>query len=495
MRIDAFWEFVTEGGKTPLPKTEQMNLVILSNNIGNETVQKFESSAVEKGFNVFTFEPQKITIKNLENGLFKFSDEDGEGPSLDRDSTVILSRRGILAGTHTKNLLFQLEKHKFFCVNSLESMEVCENKYLTSIQLNNSGLPVPKTALLPDDKAIDKALKQVGGKFPLVVKLLSGTQGIGVSVVDSYSSLKSVYQTLRKLDKKAEILIQEMIPSNYDLRIHILARNSDISSPDNAQIIGAMRRNKVKKDFRTNFSLGATTQKVKLSEEIENIAKKAALAVGCVWCGVDIIVDKKSGKPYVLEVNSSPGIKGIEKTTGISISDQLMTFLSNKKNWKIERVEAGFREIVEIDGIGEFVAKFDTGNGSKSCSMHVDKVTIDGDECKWTLKGKSYTNKIIGYSKTEVGDKIEERPIVNMNITFAGKNFEDVPVSPVDRSMKSTPFLVNRKFMERAGILINPEKEFTIVSIKKVDQDYAPYKAKGKKHAGINLQNEDEDEE
>ena len=493
MRIDAFWEFVSEGNKAPSQKTEQMNLVILSNNVSNETVQKFKSSAVEKGFNVYTFEPQKLTIKKLDNGLFKFSDEEGEGPTLDREDTVILSRRGVLAGTHTKNLLFQLEKNKFFCVNSLESMEVCENKYLTSVQLANNGIPVPKTALLPDDKTIDKALKQVGGKFPLVVKLLSGTQGIGVSVVDSYSSLKSVYQTLRKLDRKAEILIQEMIPSNYDLRIHVLAKNGDVSNIEDSIVIGAMRRNKVKKDFRTNFSLGATTQKVKLTDDIAEIARKAALAVGCVWCGVDIIIDKKTSKPYVLEVNSSPGIKGIEKTTGVSITDQLMTFLQDKKNWKTERLESGFREVIEVEGVGDFVAKFDTGNGSKSCSMHVDKVEIDGEDCEWTLKGKKYKNKIVGYSKTEVGDRVEERPIINMNIVFAGKSFEDVPVSPVDRSMKSTPFLINRKFMERAGITINPEKEFTLVSIKKVDKDFHPVKAKGQQHAGINLQ-DDEDE-
>jgi ribosomal protein S6--L-glutamate ligase len=492
MRINAFWDFVSEAKDEPGMKEAKPTIVILSNNISNDTVQKFEKTAEEKGFNVYAYAPQTLTIKRLENGLFKFSDEDNDGPELSRENTVILSRRGVLAGTHTKNLIFQLEKNKFFCVNSLESMEICENKYLTTVQLANNGIPVPKTALLPDDKAIDKALKQVGSKFPLVVKLLSGTQGIGVSVVDSYSSLKSVYQTLRKLDKKAEILLQEMIPSNYDLRIHVLAKAGDTSNPEEAKIIGAMRRNKVKKDFRTNFSLGATTQKVKLSPEIEEIAKKAAMAVGCVWCGVDIIIDKKTGKPYVLEVNSSPGIKGIEKTTGISISDQVMDFLIDKKNWKTERIEAGFREVIEVEGVGEFVAKFDTGNGSKSCSMHVDSLVVDGDICEWKLKGKTYKDKIIGYSKTEVGDKVEERPIIQRDIVFAGRTYEQVPISPVDRKMKSTPFLVNRKFMERAGISINPEKEFTLVSIKKVDKDYHPVKAKGEQHAGINSTDEEE---
>ena len=126
--------------------------------------------------------------------------------------------------------------------------------------------------------------------------------------------------------------------------------------------------------------------------------------------------------------------------------------------------------------------------------MHVDEISINGDEIEWTLKGKKHKDKIVGFSKAEVGDKVEERPIILMKISFAGKEFVDFPVSPVDRKMKSTPFLINRKFMERAGVVINPEKEFTLVSIKKVDQDFSPSKAKGSSHAGINLK-DDEDEE
>lgn len=478
MKIHKFENFIIENNKN----LDNINLIILSNDIENETVNRIKSVASKKGFNVYCFEPLKLMIKTLDNGSMDFSYENKKGISLNRENTVILSRRGVLEGTHTKNVIFQLEKNKFFCVNSLESMEICENKYLTTIQLNNNGIPVPKTTLLPDEDMIDNAINEIGGKFPLVIKLLSGTQGIGVSVVDSYSSLKSVYQTIRKLDAKAEILIQEMISSDYDLRIHVL-----VNSNSDAIVIGAMQRNKIKKDFRTNFSLGATTQKVKISDEIAEIAKKAASTVGCTWCGVDIIIDKKTGKPYVLEVNSSPGIKGIEKTTGISISDKLISFLLDKKNWKIEKLEIGFREIIEIKGIGSFVAKFDTGNGSKSCSMHVDSIEINGDECKWKLKDKIFKNKIIGYSTAEIGNYIEKRPIINMDILFAGKIFTDVPISPVDRMMKSTPFLVNRKFMEKAGITINPDKEFTLISINEIDKDFNPIEAKGLKHAGISL--------
>jgi ribosomal protein S6--L-glutamate ligase len=493
MHISSLEEFLLEAKDSK----DQTNLVVFTAKPENsDTALNFKKVAESRGMKVYLLDPSLTTLKpDKKTGFFKFENTDtGKGPVLDRKDTCILSRRGILINTFTKNLLHQLEQNKFFCINTLESMEVCENKYLTSVQLENSGIPVPKTALLPNEDSIDKAVKQIGGKFPVVVKLLSGTQGIGVSIVDSYSSLMSVFQTFKKLDKSAEILIQEMIPSNYDIRIQVITKKFDTENVDDSIIIGEMRRNRIKKDFRTNFSLGATTQKIKLTDEIAEMARKAARIVGCTWCGVDIIVDKESGKPYVLEVNSSPGTKGIEKTTGKSMVTQVIDYIADRANWSSHKIETGFREVIDIDGIGKFIAKFDTGNGAKSCSMHVDSYEEKDGELIWTLKKKTYKNKIVGHSNAEVGHRILKRPIIYMDITFAGKTLRDVPVSPVDRKAKSTPFLANREYMERMGIMVNPEREFGASDIAHVDKNFNPKKAKGDQHAGIAVDNDTEEE-
>lgn len=473
-------------------------LVLTANPKTSDTADGFIEQAKKRGFRAYIIDVNSTKLIKLDDGKYKLENTETEkGPTVERSETVVLNRRGVLSNTFTKNLAYGLEKAKFFCVNNIQSMETCENKYLTGAQLQDAGIPVPKTALLPNDESIDEAIKKVGGKFPVVVKLLSGTQGVGVSIVDSYASLKSVYQTLKKLDKTAEILIQELIPSDYDIRIHVLSKSFDPedNTPESSFIIGAMRRNRVKKDFRTNYSLGATTQKIKLTSEIEEIAIKSAKVVGCVWCGVDIIIDKKTGKPYVLEVNSSPGTKGIEKTTGTSVTGKVLDFLEDQGNWMMDRFEVGFREIIDIEGVGKFVAKLDTGNGSKSSSMHVDSYEIENDNIIWKLKGKTYKNKIVGYSKAEVGKSVYKRPIMLLNISIGGKILKDVEVSPVNREGKSTPFLANRKFMERSGLLVNPDREFYITNISSVDKNFNAIDAKGNKHAGISVDNDIENED
>jgi hypothetical protein len=140
--------------------------------------------------------------------------------------------------------------------------------------------------------------------------------------------------------------------------------------------------------------------------------------------------------------------------------------------------------MIQISGVGEIVAKFDTGNGSLSCSMTYDEMDIDhkAKTVKWKLGKNEFTNKIIGYANAEVGDQIHERPIIEMDVVFAGKTYKDVHISLVDRKDKSTKFLVNRKFMERIGCSVSPMKTFVVSSS---PEGYVPGEAKGKPHAGI----------
>jgi RimK family alpha-L-glutamate ligase len=408
---------------------------------------------------------------------------------ISQDSTVFLLRRGALTDEHTKGIVKTLEKQGYFCINSLESMDNCENKFLTAEILETHGLPIPKYALVPNENFLDSALEKVGGKFPIIMKLLSGTQGIGVSIIDSYASFKSVYQTLKKVSPSSEILIQEKIESDYDIRIQVITNHK----LDPAKImIGAMKRGKIEKDFRTNYSLGGEVSPITLTKEIEEIAFKAANAVGCIWCGVDIIVDKKTKKPYILEVNSSPGVEGISKVLKKSVFKDVLDFVEHRHNWTFSTIKSGYLEMMTIDGIGDMVAKFDTGNSSLSCTLHADKVEEKGGQLLWEVKGKKFKHKIVDYSNSEIGKEKIQRPIIEIDIIFNKRLFTGVRVSPSDRGIKSTPFLVNRKFMRYIGVVIDPHSTFVVSG---APEGYNPMDAKKDVHAGIYLENENGEEE
>ena len=231
-----------------------------------------------------------------------------------------------------------------------------------------------------------------------------------------------------------------------------------------------MMRKKIKDDFRTNYSLGGEVDKYELDEtdksdkELIDLAYKATAAVGCHWSGVDIIIDRKTKKPYILEVNSSPGTEGISKVLDEPIVSKIIDYVIVKSNWSYYNLEVGYLEQVEISGIGEIIAKFDTGNSSKSCSIHADKIEEKDDKLIWTVRGKTFVNDIIDYSRTEVGHVIHKRPIIKIDIIFNDVLIKDVKISPTNRKTKTTPLLMNRAFMRRVGIVVNANKAFVITN-------------------------------
>lgn len=489
-RFSYFDQFVLNEAKKITPQ-KGSKIVVLSN-ISEEsyTIPAIEAECTKKGikFRVIDINTCSLTQDKSGNG-FIITDKTKKPFKIDSEDTAILTRRGIVRNTFTRDVVSQLEDANFFVVNTIESILACENKFVTSKILMDAGIPVPKMALVDGEDSIESAVKQIGGNFPVVLKMLSGSHGIGVSIIDSLASLKSVLQTLWKIDPTIETLIQEKIDSEYDLRIHVLTKrfNSPMPEETDSVLLGYMRRNRVKKDFRTNYSLGGTVEKTKVTPEQERIAIESAKAIGCNWCGVDIIVDKKTGKNYVLEVNSSPGTQGLKKATGIDVVKDIVDFLSDRTNWIRSRRVIGFREVITIPGIGDIIGKFDTGNGSLSCSLTYDKASLSDNEktVEWELGGKKFTHKVVDFANAEVGDKIHRRPIILMDISFRGKTYKDVSVSLVDRKEKSTKFLVNRKFMERIGCSVSPFKTFMVTSF---DGEYSPKNAKGDSHAGIKFE-------
>ena len=447
---------------------QKLNLVVITNAINGDeanTPEFLADAAKKHGMKsyILKLEDCKIEDTRDEDGnITIYNKGDKKGFTINNDNTIILSRRGVVKNTYTRAILSLFESGGYFCINSTNAIDLCENKYITAQKLISSNLPTPRTALIPNEDAIEQAVEEVGGKFPLIVKTLTGSQGIGVSIIDSMASLKSVLQTIWKLSN-TEVLIQEKIEAEFDIRVQVLTKKFDYFTEENSKIIGVMRRNRVsKKDFRTNHSLGGTVEKIKLTKEQEELAIKAANAMQCHWCGVDIMTDKKTGKNYILEVNASPGTKGMMEVVGDGLLDDIMDFIKDTDSWVPHVKEIGYREIVGVEGIGKFVAKFDSGNGAHSSTIHADEFKEKDGFVFWNVGDKKMKSKIIGHSRVEIGSNSYKRPMIELDIVFDGIVYHAVRFSLMDRSKKSTKMLINREVMKRLGVIVNPQKTFVV---------------------------------
>jgi len=483
---DALLEkFIFKGVKG---KERPLTVVILTTKLGKSlknapTTEKITKICEERGVKCIIVDTEKGSIQKTPKGTFLISSRGDKQQEIYLDRTIVLTRRSSIKNNAAKGFFKKMEDLGFPCVNSYDSVIICEDKLQTTRKLQLNNIPVPKTSLISSEADIDKAVEDVGGKYPVVCKFLSGTKGIGVFMIDSRPSLVSTLQALWHLAPETEIVLQEKIDAEYDLRIHVVAESDGMSGRE-YKVIAAMKRIKIEGDFRTNFSLGGDTETVELPKEIEKIAIESAKATGCLWCGVDIIVDKANESPYVLEVNASPGTTGIEKTTEIPVTDLILDFLLDRKNWVKPKKVTGFRELVTVPGVGTFVGKLDTGNGASSCSLHADSIEEADGQVNWTLGNQQFTNKIVGQSKAEVGEKIHHRAVVNLDIEFNGIVYRKVKFSLVDRTEKSTPLLLNRDFLSSAGLIVDPSEDFVITDR---PEGYSPKDAKGDPIAGVEI--------
>jgi ribosomal protein S6--L-glutamate ligase len=173
---------------------------------------------------------------------------------------------------------------------------------------------MPVTGFAHSPKDIDSVIQTVGGA-PLVVKLLEGTQGIGVVLAETTSAAESVISAFRQLD--ANILVQEFIAEakGADIRAFVVGK----------KVVAAMRRQGPPGEFRSNLHRGGTAEKVKLTPEERSTAIRSARALGLNVAGVDMI--RSNHGPVVIEVNSSPGLEGIETASGVDVAGKVIEFL------------------------------------------------------------------------------------------------------------------------------------------------------------------------
>lgn len=222
----------------------------------------------------------------------------------------------------------QFEMMGVFTVNPSQAISRSRDKLHCLQLLAREGIGLPVTGFAHPTKDIDSLINTVGGA-PLVIKLLEGTQGIGVVLAETYQAAKSVIEAFRGLN--ANILVQEFIEeaSGADLRCFVVGD----------RVIAAIKRQGVEGEFRSNLHRGGKAKKVRLSSQERSTAMLSAKAIGLKVAGVDLL--RSNHGPVVIEVNSSPGLEGIETATGVDVSGKIIEFLEKnaRKGQVRDRVE------------------------------------------------------------------------------------------------------------------------------------------------------------
>ena len=402
-----------------------------------------------------------IADEDFNDGILTLHNYDGSGKKIDVSvkNTVCLVRGGSLVNQSGVGLVRTLEESGCFMVNSIDSMEFCHNKFSTSLAFNLHGLPSPRTALISNENSIDIAHELVGGKFPTIIKTITGAEGIGVSRVESPESLKSVLQSLWKFD--AQLLMQEYREIAYDVRTLVLDGN----------IVASVQRMKSQKgEFRTNHALGNEVRPYKLNEEEKKLVLKAAKLSGAYYCGVDHI--KSGGEYLLLEVNGSPG-SGAEPYRGYfderegddvssnDMIDYVIKYITNKENWKYPTTEIGVIENITVDGI-KYKAKVDTGNGTHN-AIHATDVEENKGSVSFKMNGKSYKKPVAGKVVVNVGTGVkEERYLVDFEVKFGTKSYKSIMFSLSDRGDNLYPVLIGKEFLELTRHSVNVAKTFSL---------------------------------
>jgi len=402
-----------------------------------------------------------ISDNDIEKGTVAIKNYDGEEKDIvvETATSVCFVRAGSLDNEVGLALLGTLQNAGCMMINDRDGMLTCDNKMSAYTAFERNNINTPRTSLINNEKSIIDAHDRIGGKFPIIIKTLTGTQGIGVSKVNDMESMMSVIQSLWKFN--APLIIQEFLKIEFDIRTIVL----------NGRIVASTKRIKPEKDFRSNKHRGAKTVPYTLNDKEKSEIIAAARATGAYMVGVDhAIVD---GEIFILECNGSPGLGSNFQNYDITVQPQVPTKEENIIKFVVEYLqnplhrrfdfnqEAGYHETIDIDGFGPIRAKFDTGNGTRASMLIVDKIDVDGKKVKWERDGKKFTSKLIGISKPVHIGKIAERPMVHISLKFNNMVYTDVPVGLQVEDAAST-FLINRDLLTRFKVSVNPNRKFVL---------------------------------
>ena len=286
-----------------------MKIFILSRNSNLYSTSRMLEAGRERGHNVRVVDYMRcyMNITSRKPTVYY------GGESLEKVDAII-PRIGASNTFYGTAVVRQFETMNCFCVNPSIAISNSRDKLRSMQILAEAGINMPVTGFASHTKDIEGVIESVGST-PLVMKLLQGTQGQGIVLAETRKAAESVMSAFRQLD--ADIMVQEFVKesSGVDIRAFVIG----------SKVVAAMKRTAPQGEFRSNLHMGATDEKIVLTNEEIKVAVRAANILGLSIAGVDLMRSDRG--PLILDVNSSPGLQGIETCTKLDVAKQIITFL------------------------------------------------------------------------------------------------------------------------------------------------------------------------
>ena len=286
-----------------------MKIALLARNANLYTHKRFVEAAEARGHEIDVIDTLRVYLNVASHRpQIRYRGE------ILRDYDAVIPRIGASVTFFGTAILRQFEIMGVYPLNESVAITRSRDKLRSLQLLARKGIGLPVTIFAHSTSQADDILEMLGGA-PVVIKLLEGTQGIGVVLGETDGSAKSMIQAFGGL--KANILVQEFIKEagNEDIRCLVVGD----------RVVASMVRKGVKGDFRSNLHRGGSAQPIKITPEERSTAVRAANVMGLNVCGVDIL--RSNHGPVVMEVNSSPGLEGVEKATGIDVAAKIIGFI------------------------------------------------------------------------------------------------------------------------------------------------------------------------
>ncbi|MFA9219632.1 MAG: 30S ribosomal protein S6--L-glutamate ligase [Sediminibacterium sp.] len=286
-----------------------MNLVVLSRNVKLYSTMRLVEAAQKRGHEIRVIDHSKCDLvieKKKPKVLYRGEEITGVN--------AVIPRIGASVTFYGTAVVRQFEMMNVFTAVESQALVRSRDK-LRSLQiLSRAGLGLPKTVFTNYSKDVERTLREVGGA-PVIIKLLEGTQGLGVVLAENKKAAVSVIEAFNGL--KARVIVQEFIKESRgeDIRAFVV----------DGHVVGAMVRTAKEGEFRSNLHRGGTAKVIELTHEEEIAAIKAASAMKLGIAGVDMLRSERG--PLIIEVNSSPGLEGIESATGVDIAGQIIKYI------------------------------------------------------------------------------------------------------------------------------------------------------------------------